>query len=184
MTARDLAADCSMVSFSGFGILSGYTEDDSVVPDLVPPLYDRVGSCDSTFDGGLRAQDIGWPFGRQPDLVVINLGTNDSSYVRGDKNRAQSFSELYAGFIADVRARNPQAAILCAYGMMESTLLTAVSDAVELYRKKSGDGRVFFCRLDEMDPSDGYGARCHPSEKAHRKAADQLTRFIAEQGLL
>jgi len=72
-TAELLGADYSLVSFSGYGIISGYSGDGKRHADqLVPDFYDKMGNSWGTYLGSFVAQDTTWDFTRQPDVVVIN----------------------------------------------------------------------------------------------------------------
>ena len=53
-----------------------------------------------------------------PDIVVINLGTNDTSYTRGICSRIDKFKKEYYNFINYVRSHNKDATILCILGVM------------------------------------------------------------------
>ena len=80
LTAKTLDADYSMLSFSGYGIISGYTDNDNKVSaQTVPQFYTKLGYSWGK-NGDFSPQESEWEFsGRQPDLVVVNLGTNDES---------------------------------------------------------------------------------------------------------
>ncbi|WP_059041925.1 hypothetical protein [Paenibacillus rubinfantis] len=73
-----------MVSLSGYGIISGYTENgEKLLTHLVPDYYEKVGKSEGKFDGTLVPQSLNWDFNKfVPDLIVVNLGTNDDSYTR------------------------------------------------------------------------------------------------------
>ncbi|MBQ8800497.1 MAG: hypothetical protein IJZ55_13150, partial [Lachnospiraceae bacterium] len=76
-TAEALEADYSMVSYSGHGIVSGYTATgEKMGHQLVPEFYELFGFSFGTYKGEYKPQSMAWDFQkRQPDLVVINLGT-------------------------------------------------------------------------------------------------------------
>ncbi|MFR5051646.1 MAG: hypothetical protein ACLTCP_10230 [Ruminococcus bicirculans (ex Wegman et al. 2014)] len=70
-----------------------------------------------------------WDFSKYiPQIIVINLGTNDDSYCRDHKDRQAVFSKLYADFLAVVREKNPQAYILCTVGIMGERIFPAVEE--------------------------------------------------------
>lgn len=51
LTAQQLKADYSMVSYSGYGIITGYTENDQkLTTHLIPDYYEKVGKS----EGDLR----------------------------------------------------------------------------------------------------------------------------------
>lgn len=85
LTAQKLGWDWSLVSKSGAGIISGYTPDGKRNRDnLLPQYYESVGCSMLPFEDGTKPADIRWSFSFKPDLIVINLGTNDKSYCRPD----------------------------------------------------------------------------------------------------
>lgn len=98
-----LNADYSAVSYSGHGIISGYTSGEKNTDSLIPDCYELTGK--------LSDYASAWNFDdHSNDVVVINLGTNDSSYVSKDtENRAPEFVEGYADFLKTVREKNPDA---------------------------------------------------------------------------
>lgn len=94
-TAAALKADYSMVSISGWGVISGYTSNPNQKSSgqLIPKYYDKLGFCYNTFDGKI-AQEIDWDFNKfKSDIVVINLGTNDNSYCGSSSNKRLEFRQ-------------------------------------------------------------------------------------------
>lgn len=176
-TAKALNADYSMVSFSGHGIVSGYTATgEKMGHQLVPEYYEKFGFSFGTYNGEYKPQDIVWDFtNRQPDLVVINLGTNDMSYVLDKPDRREEYITGYLNFLKTVRKNNPNARILCVLGMMGEALCPAVEETVERYKKETGDTRISYMGFPDQLPEDGYVADWHPTEVTHTKAAKKLT---------
>lgn len=174
LAAQELDAEYSAVSFSGYGILSGHTElDEPRLSALVPPLYPFVGE-DAPYH-------VPWDFSkRQADVIVINLGTNDATYIKGDEERAQAYAAEYAGFLSQVRAFNPDAHIMCTLGIMGVTeLYPYVEDAVAAYTAATGDTKVTCYLATQQDvESDGAGANWHPSEATQQKAAHEVAEHI------
>jgi len=175
-TAEVLGADYSMVSFSGYGIVSGYTGDGvKSAEQLVPMYYEKLGFSYGTYLGSASPQKNAWDFTkRQPDLVVINLGTNDSSYVMDNPERKEEYVAGYVEFLKTVRRCNPEAKILCTLGIMGTDLCPAMEAAVDRYKKATGDTNIFSMRFEAQLPEDGYAADWHPTEKTHTKAAVKL----------
>ena len=87
-TAEALDADCSFFSYSGYGIISGYTDNGQKVeyqriPDYYEILGTNSGSADSVLD-----LSIPWDFSKfVPDQIVLNLGSNDETYVGEDAGK-------------------------------------------------------------------------------------------------
>ncbi len=174
-TAQALNADYSMVSFSGYGIISGYSTDDKPVSaQTVPQYYTKLGFCWGT-NGNFAPANIEWDFSkRQPDVVVINLGTNDDSYTKGLDDREQAYADEYVNFLKLVREKNPDAKIVCTLGIMGDRLFESVQLAADTYKTETGDNNVYTMKFDVQVAADGYSADWHPSVTTHDKAAEKL----------
>ncbi len=178
-TAQALDVDYSMVSFSGYGIISGYSDGTEKVPEQsLPQYYTKLGYSWSA-NGSFKPSEIEWDFGkRQPDIIVINLGTNDDSYTLDHKERQEEFSAAYTEFLKTVRANNPGAKIVCAFGVMTDRLFDYVQLAVDNYTAETGDSNISTLKFDVQQAADGYSADWHPSIKTHDKAAAKLTEYL------
>ena len=179
-TAELLDADYSMVSFSGYGIISGYTGDGNKIPSqTVPQYYAKLGY--SWTGGGFAPSEISWDFGRrQPDIIVINLGTNDDSYCKNIEERCLEYQREYVNFLKTVREHNPNALIIGALGIMGQNLCPYAEAAIAQYSGETGDKNVSYLTLDEQRPEDGFAANWHPTETTHEKAAGRLAEKIRE----
>ena len=178
-TAQALDADYSMVSFSGYGIISGYSNNDKKVSNqTVPQYYTKLGFSWSP-NGSFVPANIDWDFsGRQPDVVVINLGTNDDSYTKTETDRQEEYAAEYVNFIKTIREKNPDAKILCTLGVMGDRLFEYVQKAADDYAAETGDKNVYTMKFDVQSPDDGYSADWHPSITTHDKAAAKLSEEI------
>lgn len=183
-TASALKADYSLVSVSGYGIISGYTEtgEEKIPFQTVPQYYRKLGFSYQSFAGKLPPQDVLWDFSRfTPDAIVINLGTNDDSYCLDKKDRQREYSDEYKKFLKVVRENNPYSHIFCTVGIMGTRIFPALKQAADEYIKETGDKQVTTFCFDEQDhENDGYAADYHPTRKTHDKAALALTEFIKE----
>ncbi len=175
-TAQALDADYSMVSFSGYGIISGYsTNDKPVTAQTVPQFYTKLGFSWNT-NGNFKPDNVEWDFSkRQPDVVVINLGTNDDSYTKGQDERELAYAEEYVNFLKTIREKNPDAKIVCTLGVMGDRLFEYVQLAADNYKAETGDNNIYTMKFDVQNPDDGYSADWHPSVTTHDKAAEKLT---------
>lgn len=180
-TAQSLNADYSMVSISGYGIISGYTDDpDKIIPEqTIPQYYDKLGFSYCSFAEKTAPQDIKWDFGSYvPDLIVINLGTNDESYCKEDAAKQKVYSDAYVEFLKTVRSFNPNAEMLCVLGIMGQGLCKAVKAACEKYTAETGDVRVHCADLSDKRDTLGFGADYHPSPDAHTFASEEAVKAI------
>ncbi len=176
LTAEKLGADYSAVCYSGHGIISGYTSDGvKNTGSLVPPYYPNIGS--------FTEYAKPWDFSAAPnDVVVINLGTNDSSYIDKDfDERKGEFVEKYTDFLADVRKYNPDAHIICTLGIMGCTdEYPLIEEAVANFCKETGDKKVTCYMSPVQSASDGYGSDWHPSAVTQQKNAYILADKICQ----
>lgn len=179
LTAQALKADHSLVSLSGYGIISGYSGDGVRRPDqLLPTYYEKMGFSYGSMQG-VYPQDVAWNFeNRQPDVVVINLGTNDQSFTRNIKELCEEYCSAYRTFIRKIRSKNPNAYIVSMLGVMGEDLCPFAEKAVATYQAETGDARVSFHRFTEQLNEDGRAADWHPSQITHRKTADKLMNII------
>lgn len=175
LTAQKLNADYSAVSYSGHGIISGYTSSGEINTDsLIPDCYGLTGKLSDYAEN--------WNFEtRSHDVVVINLGTNDSSYVTKDpETRAQEFINGYMDFLKTVREKNPEAYIICTLGTMGDELYEYVAEAVEQYRTDTGDQRIMSYHSTVQNQADGIGSDWHPSAVTQQKSAYVLADKICQ----
>ncbi len=179
IAASTLDADYSMVSFSGYGVISGYTSTGSLNDtQTVPRFYDKLGF---SHGDGFPASDTAWDFSaRQPDIIVVNLGTNDDSYCGGNKEREAEYTAGFTAFLKQIRALNPDAKIVCGLGIMGDRLYPAMERAVTYYVAETADANIECLRFDVQKESDGYAADWHPTFATHTKAADKLVGALTE----
>ncbi|MDE6671046.1 MAG: carbohydrate binding domain-containing protein [Ruminococcus sp.] len=168
LTAQKLNADYSAVSYSGHGIISGYSNDGEINTDsLVPPYYKIYGS--------LNDYAKPWDFTKKKnDVVVINLGTNDYSYVSKDfDNRSQEYVDGYVEFLETIRECNPDAYIICTMGIMGGAeMYPLIEQAIKDFTAKTGDKKVtsYESPIQNFN-DDGIGSDWHPSEITQQKNA-------------
>lgn len=174
LTAEKLNADYSAVSYSGYGVISGYTSSERNTESLVPDCYEFVGKLPEYMQK--------WDFEKNPnDVVVINLGTNDYSYLKNDlENLSDDFTEGYTDFLEMVRSKNPDAYIICTMGTMGGEeIYPFIEKAVENFRS-ANDDRIM-CYLSAVQKTaNGYGADWHPSEITQQQSAYVLADRICE----
>ncbi len=179
LTAEALHADYSLVSYSGHGVISGYTQSNEKNTDaLLPPFYPLVGFSHGTYQTRSVTGAL-WDFNDfSPDLIVINLGTNDDSYCQDIKERQEEFALSYRQFLEEIRARNPEAVILCTYGLMNERLHPYLDKAVASFRKQNHDEKIDVLHFPMQTDADGYVVNYHPCMMTHQKAAWLLTQKI------
>lgn len=173
LTAELIDADYSAVSYSGHGIISGYTSGEKNTNQLVPKLYEQVGNLAD------YSQD--WDFdSSENDVVVINLGTNDNSYLQNDpEGGKEDFVEGYVDFLGMIRRRNPNAYIICTMGTMGGN--DVVYPLIEEAVKQFGDEKVScYESVTQNIQMDGVGSDWHPSAVTQQNSAYVLADKICQ----
>lgn len=157
LTAKNLNADYSMVCMQGITVNTKYNLSYSMTD-----LYNwySANKRDAFTDKN------------SPDVVVINLGTNDSGYLNTHQNH--NLANDYVALLDQIRAKHKNAYIIITYGMMSTNnnVMTAINDAISTVN----DEKITFVK--PADPS-GSG---HPTKQVNIKTAEILTNYI--KGLL
>ncbi len=110
---------------------------------------------------------------RHPDIVVVNLGTNDTN-----STDLSTLSDYTVKALETIRAVHPDAKIVWAYGLMGSTVEDQILKGIQTYG--GVEKGVYYCPLQ----TDWSGGGHHPSLVGHQRAADTLTKFIKDKGLV
>lgn len=177
-TARHFNADFNCISWSGIGVISSWTEIDAPNTEwLMPMLYKYT---DAGLDQSLGNSEYElWDNNLfEPQIIVINLGTNDSSYTKNFKDRINQFIEGYYKLLKQVRSCNPNAEIICSLGAMGQDLCPAIETAVKTFINETNDFKIHTMRFEVQLESDGIGTDWHPSIETHNKIAKQLIQKI------
>ncbi|HOB19280.1 MAG TPA: GDSL-type esterase/lipase family protein [Candidatus Atribacteria bacterium] len=199
MTAAHLNADYRVVSQSGWGVLCGWDNNPN---SSIPRYYEQVcGVLTGERNRALGAFEQNDFDSWQPDIVVVNLGTNDAGAFNSPewkdeatgkvyKQRLNSdgtynaedlkaFEDAVEAFLFKLRKCNKNAHIIWAYGMLGIPMMPAICRAVDSYMGKTGDEKVSVFRLPQTR-EETLGARMHPGAAAHEEAAKALAERIRE----
>ncbi|PWW08646.1 GDSL-like lipase/acylhydrolase family protein [Paenibacillus cellulosilyticus] len=197
MTADALNADYRVVSQSGWGVLTSW---DNNPYNNIPAYYEQVcGLLKGADNEALGAHEPYDCEAWRPDVVVVNLGTNDggafhspewrnpstgkthkqrlNEYGSYNEEDLTAFEAAAEQFLVKLRRNNRDAHIVWAYGMLGTPMLPAISRAVDAYSKQSGDRKVTICELPNMTEAT-VGARSHPGKLGHQQAAEALAGHI------
>lgn len=170
-TARWLKAQAYVVARSGIGVYRNYNG---------PKTGDAVNMNTEYKYTMLYDDSQLWDFTRfTPDVVCVNLGTNDTSTEGADSTLlAKGFYNLYK----QIRSHYPDAKIIFLSGcMMKGNALKMAKDAMDSTMRlalSNGDTNVYRLDFETHDGSLGYGASWHPSMKQHDVMAKQLTSYL------
>ena len=168
-TARALGAQCQVCARSGIGIYRNYAGKipDEIMPNVYPhTFYATSGEL--------------WDFSRfQADVVCVNLGCNDTSVGKYDKER---LTEAFKAFTITLREHYPHAKIVYIIGAIRSskrlTDIQEAHDAAIADAASRGDYEVYRMDFTPDDGSLGSGAVGHPSMRRHALMAEELTAFL------
>ena len=120
-----------------------------------------------------------YAFDFDPDVVIVNLGGNDSSYMSpeyGGPEYAEQFPEDYLNFLKYVREKNPNAHIICIYGMMG--IDERVENGIKSAIKAMNDQNIVYDPF-EIVPNYDAGAS-HPDVEAYEGWAVQLSEYLSK----
>lgn len=173
LLARKLKAEYSFVSWSGIGVSTHWTDtplpDTALLMGNLYPYTDR-GMCEI-----LHIEPIVWNNERQsPTKIIINLGTNDSSYIKDKKDRKLLFSAFYKELLEMVHRINPTSKVYCTYGVMEQSLTEEIKETVSLFSKEFPDVLIKFIPLALQKEEDGIGQNGHPSPLTQEKVCETI----------
>ena len=181
--AQALDAEYNVIAQSGWGVVFSY---EGKKEEAIPSCYGQI--CGLT--GGDRARRMGakqpWDFTSwQPDIIIINLGTNDAQAIEDAGFNARQtrmrkdFAAGIVSFLKELRAMNPNAQIIWAYGMLGDQMADEIRDSMNLYYQETGDDKVMFFLLEDT-PTEDFGSREHPGPQAHRRAAEDICDLLEE----
>jgi hypothetical protein len=171
ITSRSLKLRHLAVCKSGIGIYRNYDGPVTGSADCMPNLYQRIYLWD--------AQPL-YQFTEKPDLICIDLGTNDFSTGKGD---SALYVSNYLKFIENLQLKNQNADILCLLGpMMSGTDLVRIRKYLKFIVDASNsknNGKVYFFEMSAQTGSLGIGIDYHPTVAQHLKNAKELIGYIS-----
>lgn len=115
------------------------------------------------------------PAGYEPDLVIINAGTNDAWGGVTD----EEFYPAATAFMGEIRAAFPHAPILWAYGIMDTTKIPCIKKAVEAFDALHGNAYFLDCGCMSSFPGETGGGG-HPNVNTSLRVYPVLAAKIRE----
>jgi lysophospholipase L1-like esterase len=169
VAGRALGAEVSTIAVSGKGVVRNYDPNDTSA--RMPMLYPRVIA---------NADTPAWDFHVEPQVVIINLGTNDISNNKGDPGDA--FRDTYISLLQTIRREYPHAYIMCIIAPLLSgsdltTIKGHIKDAVDA-RAAAGDTNVELFGNIPAQSSDKFACQYHPNVAENQMMSDLLVAEI------
>lgn len=166
ITARQVDADIMMICWSGKGMYRNRGLNDVAEQNTIPVLFDRVVPQRETPTWDMASY--------VPDVVIINLGTNDL-YRGPNKEKSEltkdEYFSAYKKMIAKLRSAYPKVEIFACIGPMA---LKPISEWLpELDSEFEYVHAVAFPGYGDVQ--EDIGGHWHPANSKMQKMADQLT---------
>lgn len=164
--ARALNADVNIVARSGIGIYRNYggPKEGDAKTMLLEYDYTQLYDYDHKWDHSQF----------HPDIICINLGTNDTSE---DNYDISLYEKHYRDFLAHLRTLHPDAKIVLLTGaMLQGQALADVKTVLD--RLASEDDMIYRFDMSPQTGELGYGADWHPSARQAEKMADELIPYL------
>ncbi|MBE6763079.1 MAG: hypothetical protein E7553_01800 [Ruminococcaceae bacterium] len=162
LAAKHFGAQAHFVCISGRGIARNC--DNADLP-LIPDFFDQTSISDPS----------PWDHTQyQPDVIVINAGTNDTAG-EADPVDVDIFKAKLCEFATHLLTVYPNSKLLWCYGMMATDLYDPIKEALESLQSDRVEF-LFFKTIYAMDNE--IGACSHPNLRAHYRCAGVLINAI------
>ncbi|GHV12802.1 lipase [Fibrobacterales bacterium] len=177
VAAKELHAQMRTVAFSGRGIFINHPDSKDDRP--LPAFFDKLGVNTTADTADLSSN---W----QPDIAIIELGTNDFS--RSVAPDSAKFVNAVIDFAKAIRKKYADANIVILDGPMLNdfypegvpslSLCRKFLDAAKSELENRGFKKIHRFSLSPQDGSLGYGANWHPSKSQSLKNGKELAEFL------
>jgi hypothetical protein len=171
--ARHYNAQCHATCRSGGGLFSDWQgKTDMTIPDL----FDRTL---------MERKEPTWDFKQWvPDLVVVALGLNDHSGLKGKDGvvpdaKSAMFRKAYHEFLARLRSVYPDVKIMAVAAPVE--WIRANVEQVVKEERASGHKDIWYTYYDEFPEL--YVSSGHPTAKTHALMAEEIIKAIDQAGI-
>lgn len=169
LSALALDAEINIVSASGWGIYaSRWTSPQTI------NMHDKY------FNTDVSSNEVWDTTKYVPDLIVVNFGTNDLSYINlatdsvEKAKRIENFISMYVDFVKKLKATYNDPEIIILYGLMNESGIYAEHE--EIFDRLSEYEGIYLLKIN----GDAKGYNSHPSVTSHAEIAETLTAKIRE----
>ncbi|MBR1470362.1 MAG: GDSL family lipase [Lachnospiraceae bacterium] len=199
LVSKALDAEYRVISQSGWGVFASWdNRRECVLPKHYEQICSLVPGEEFRNCGFYEKNDFAaW----QPDVVCVNLGTNDDGAfghpgsfdpLTGTLWKLRMVGEAYLeedrllvqhavkDFLGMLRRNDPKALILWCFGLAGDRLAPTIQAAIAEYCRDTEDSRVAYVPLPETT-QETMGARVHPGYAAHQAAAQIIAEIIKRE---
>lgn len=172
LTAQALGADHSMVCISGIGIYKGFLTYP--MTDVYPYINYRRDHSEQDFKAT-----------RNPDVVVVNLGTNDEDRIGTNKDEFKAHVENLIAQIRDTYTEETKI-VFCYNSMKQGKKAPDLIDEVITAKGGADSGLYSLVMTTDISPisptkhTHNGAPGNHPNAEQHQKQAATLTAFLTE----
>ncbi len=176
LVAQALGTESSCIAYPGMALRDGFGYYRTT-----PPLFGMESAYfkNSPPERGTAGD---WNFAEspyRPDLIVVNLGTNDFAAIQGEPALIARFREAFATLLQGLRTRFPAAQmfVLRPFTISAEAVQTAIQEATWA-RIEAGDLRIHYVDTSSWDVEIIPGDGIHPTGVGHVAIADQLVSLL------
>jgi len=175
LASEKLNADFSIIAIGGFAVYKSPWNVEAGIKNI-PQMFSFADCTWATNPGNA----IPWDNSRFiPDVVVINLGTNDDQYLRSlplanQPREGQRYLEAMNSFVSKIVATYPKTQVIVSIGMIKVSL---VENLLETNMKNFGDN-VHYLAFTSLKAGGYMPNGGHPNAAMHKMAAEELTALI------
>lgn len=162
LAANALDAEYTDIALSGHGC---YISLSSSTTEVTPAYFNRA----------LYKINTKYRFNQpDPDVVIINLGTNDYAMNVSEVD----FYNAYMDFIANIRKKYPQSYIVCTTCGGTYKALNILQTIAERRQNQYNDNKIGVFAAVIEDTNGAYGSDGHPSAYGHQQLSAQLAEYL------
>jgi lysophospholipase L1-like esterase len=156
-----LDANYQIVAVSGIGLYKSFYAQVTL-----PKIYCQIDIH----------KNIPYDFSFNPDLIVINLGTNDHSYMKFLEHQSlaheqRTFKDVYKSFINDIFLNHFGAQVLL---ISQGERHHLVDHAIEQVYLEMSYHKLHHLRVSKVMTEDGIGGQFHPTIKTHQRWGQEV----------